>query len=436
MTQLRGPKSRFITTWRFMRNPYTCYRRWQKEFGDTFFVRALNGDVIATCNRENIRRIFALPTEVMSPFALETTRPLVGEASVFLVQGQRHRRERAILSPSFHGSRIDGQAETIREITLGQVQRLEPGRKYRMMDVMLDISLEVIIRVVFGVQTSQRVQLYQEKIKAFVSSFHPALAFSRLLHRRLFGLSPWNRFVRARAEFRGLLLDDIRQRRADKMEGDDLLSRLLDAKYEDGSTISDEAICDHLVTSLLAGHETTQISMSWGMSWLHRHPETLERLRGELAQLNSLDEIIGCGYLNGVCNEALRLNSILADIIRCVDQPLELDDCQLPAKSNIAISICLVHEDPELYPEPFKFRPERWDGLTRKPNEFLPFGGGVRRCLGAPLAILEMKMAIATFVTQCRFSLPNDIPAEEPVYRRNITMAPKTGIPLVYDGVL
>ena len=432
--KLDGPRSRFFTTVRFMRDPFTCYRNWRRLYGDTFLVKALNGNVIATCNRENIRRVFALPTETLKPFAMGTTRPLVGRSSIFLVQGQRHRRERAILSPAFHGTGIDGQAEVIRDVTRRHASRLNSGQTCLMMDLALGISMEVIIRVVFGVEGADRVERYREKISEFVASFHPALAFSRLLHRPLFGLSPWNRFVKARREFRELLTDDIRQRAGDTVRGNDLLSRLLEARYEDGSSVSEETICDHLVTSLLAGHETTQIAIAWGMSWLHRDRNVLNQLRDELKTASSIQDVIASKYLLGVCNESLRLNAIVPDIIRTLTQPVELEGGEVPAESNIAISICLVHEDPEIYPEPFAFRPERWDGVTRKPHEFLPFGGGIRRCLGAALAMLELKMVLATLVTEFRFSLPDHIPDVEPIYRRNITMAPKTGIPLVFEG--
>ena len=435
MTKLRGPRNRLSTTWRFMRDPFVCYRQWRRKYGETFLVRALNGNVVATSNLENIRRIFALPTESLTQFAVGTVQPLVGGSSIFLVDGQQHRKERAILSPSFHGSRIDGQANVIREITMRLANNLEMGSTFRVMDLALDLSLEVIIRVVFGVQSDERVQRYSQSIKEFVSSFHPTLAFSRLLHRPLFGLSPWNRFVKARRMFRDLLLEDIRERRklADHREAH-LLSRLLSTRYEDGSEITDEVICDHLISALLAGHETTQIAIAWGMSWLHRHPKVLERLRAELNQKNSLNDVANSEYLLGVCNESLRLNSVVSDIIRTVTQPLELEEFSLPANSNVAVAICLVHENAKLYPDPFMFQPERWDGVTRKPHEFLPFGGGIRRCLGATLAMLEMKIAIATLVTQFRFELPKDVPEVEPVYRRNITMAPKSGIPLVFVG--
>ena len=415
-----------------MRDPFVSYRQWRKKYGDTFLIQALNGDVVVTCNRENIRRIFASPGDAVSPFAVETSKPLVGGTSLFLIDGKQHQCERALLSPSFHGERIAGQAAIIEQVAKRVAERWEVDQTVRIMDSTLDVSLEVIIRVVFGVQSQDRIELFKEKLTRFVSSFHPILAFTRMFQRPMLGLSPWNNFIKARTDFHELLEAEIEARRTDSQQSD-LMSRLLNSKYEDGKPVSNEKIRDHLVTLLLAGHETTQIAMAWSMSWLHRQPETLTRLRSQL-QGCSTEQILSNEYLTGVCHESLRINSVLSDIVRTLKKPIKLEACELPAGTNLGVAICLVHEDPELYPDPFAFKPERWIGMTRKPNEFMPFGGGIRRCIGASLALLEMKITIATWVSKFEFSLPSDIPAEEPVYRRNITMAPRTGIPLVFEG--
>lgn len=430
--KLPGGGNRFLTTWRFMKDPYTSYRSWQQKFGDTFWIRALNGDIVVNANRENIRRIFAAPTESLSQFAVQTLKPLMGASSLFLVEGQTHRRERAMLSPSFHGDRIDGQAEIIREAAIRAGQSWQPGQTVEMMEPALELSLEVIIRIVFGIKSQAQVESFKKSIKHFVASFHPVLAFSRLTHRSLLGLSPWNRFVKSRDEFHQLIHQEIQSRRKTEKLGEDLLSRLLQARYDDDGSVSDQQICDHLVTMLLAGHETTQIAMAWAMSWLHRNPSMLGRLREELSNKNSSEQILKNEYLNGVCNESLRINAIVSDVVRKLKRPLELEDHLLPEGTNVSVAICLVHEDPELYPEPFRFMPQRWEGQRFKPHEFMPFGGGIRRCIGATLAMLELKMTIATWVEHFEFELPENIPDVEPVYRRNVTMAPKTGIPLVF----
>ncbi|MEM7455652.1 MAG: cytochrome P450 [Planctomycetota bacterium] len=432
--KFRSTGNRFLTTWKFMRDPFTCYRRWKQDFGESFMVRALNGNVVATCNRENIRRVFAARSGEVGQFAVGTIAPLMGGSSLFIVEGEQHRRERAMLSPSFRGERINNKAEEIREVAMRVARGWQPGQTMRMMDPSLDVSLEVIIRVVFGVQSPELVEEFKARIKKFVSSFHPSLAFSRLLQRPLLGLSPWNRFLKARSELFELLDEQIKLRRQSEIDSDNMLSGLMHARYEDGTGVSDKGIRDQLVTMLLAGHETTQIAISWAMSWLHRHPEFAERLRAELDKDDSIDAILRSPLLDGICNESLRINSIVSDIVRTVREPMEWEEGTLAAGTNIAVAICLVHEDPELYPDPMAFNPDRWSGAKLKPHEFMPFGGGIRRCLGAPLAILEMKIVIAAWMQNCRFELPPDRPEHEPVYRRNVTMAPKSGIPLTYTG--
>lgn len=431
---IKGPRNRVLSTWKFMRDPFSCYRKWKNEFGDTFLVRAMNGDVVVTCNRENIRRIFALPSESVEQFAVDTIKPLVGDSSIFLLQGTKHRCERAMLSPSFHGERIEGKAQLIQETTNRATRHWKQGDRIRLMDVTLDISLEVIIRVVFGVQSIEKVAILEDAIKRFVNSFHPLLAFTRLLHRPLLGLGPWNNFVGARNELHQLLDQEIKLRQDNPGEGDDLLSRMVFFGYKDGSKVGDAQMREHLIAMLLAGHETTQIAMAWAMSWLHRDPQRLERLRSELEQCHCLGEQIGNEYLQGVCNEALRLNSVLPDTARRLKLPLSLVDCELPAGTNVVVAFSLVHEDQDLYPEPFCFRPERWETFSPRGNEFMPFGGGIRRCIGATLALLEMKIVVATLVSNYRFLLPDDAPESEQVVRRNVTMAPKSGIPLIIES--
>ena len=436
MTHLNIPRTsnRFYTTWKFMRDPFTSYRRWKKEFGDTFVIRALNGDVVATCNTENVRRVFTASADSVGQFAVETLKPLLGSSSLFLIEGQAHRRERSLLSPSFHGERIASKAESIRGVALQAGRRWQPGQTYRTMDSALDVSLEVIIRIVFGIQNTARIEEVKSDIKSFVEAFHPTLGFTRLLQRPLFGLSPWNKFVSAREKFHKTLEQEIAIQREQPLDESNTLSRLMHSHYEDGRAVDDTVIRDQLVTMLLAGHETTQIAMAWAMSWIHRFPEYLNRLRNELDNDDSIESIMGSALLNGICNESLRLNAIITDIVRTLRKPMDWVDYRLPAGTNIAVSICLVHEDPEIFPDPMKFDPDRWNDRQYKPHEFMPFGGGVRRCIGAPLAMMEMKIVVATWIKNFQFALPENIPDVEEVYRRNITMAPKSGIPLVFVG--
>jgi cytochrome P450 len=417
-----------------MKDPFACYRQWQQKFGDTFMVRALNGDVVATCDRENVRKVFAARSDETGQFAVETIKPLMGGSSVLLIEGEQHRRERGLLSPAFRGQRINKNAELIREVAMRVASDWETGETIRMMDPALEVSLEVIIRVVFGVQAEDKVESLKRQIKSFVGTFHPMLAFSKLLQRPLLGLSPWNRFVKARNELHESLDAEIGRHSGCPVMQDNMLSGLLHSKYEDGENATSTGIRDQLVAMLMAGHETTQIAISWAMNWLHRHPEYADRLRAELDEDDSVEAITNSSLLNGICNESLRINSVISDVVRTLREPMEWQEGTLPAGTNIAVAICLIHEDPELYPEPFRFNPDRWNDRDFKPTEFIPFGGGTRKCLGATLAMLEMKMVVAAWMKNFQFESPSDAPEKEPLYRRNITMAPKSGIPLKFIG--
>ena len=417
-----------------MRDPFACYRDWKQRFGDTFMVNALNGDVVASCNRENIRRIFKASFDDVAPFAVDTVKPLVGGSSVFLIQGEAHRRERSVLSPPFHGKAMRNKAGEIRDSALRVAKDWQPGERIKVMDSSLEVSLEVIIRIVFGIQSEELIDRFKTYIKSFVSSFHPLLAFTRIFQSSWFGLSPWKKFTGNRDRFFELLGEQIALRRREGGNEDSVLSQLIQARYEDGRTAGDKSIQDQLVSMLLAGHETTQIAIAWAMSWLHRHPEYLVRLRESLSKDASIEAIMNDELLTGVCNESLRLNAIVSDTVRTLRIPMSWEDVELPAGTNVAIPICLVHEDPELYPDPLRFNPDRWQGASFRPHEYMPFGGGVRKCIGAPLAIMEMKIVIATWVHAFEFELPADSPDVEPLHRRNVTMAPKSGIPLVFRG--
>ena len=431
-----GTKSRFISTFRYMRDPYGSFEKWQNKFGSTFLIRALNGDVIATSNPENVRRIFAAKHDSVGQFAIETTRALVGAQSVFLAEGEQHRLERTLLLPSFHGELIRETLNTIRSVVEQATAKWQPGDNVRIMDVALDISLEVILQIVFGIQREDAIGKYKQTIMKFVKSFHPILAFTKLFQRPLFGLSPWNRFVKARSEFDELIQTEIESRRSSDTdtERNDLLSRLLNARYEDGTAIDDVGIRDQLVTLLLAGHETTQIAISWAMSWVLRNPVFHQRLIDELDE-NEFEEVVNHSkLLDGICNESLRLNPIVPDVLRRLKQPMEFEEGIIPVGKTVAAATYLIHTDPNIYEEPFEFNPDRWRERTFKPHEFLPFGGGIRRCIGATLAVYEIKIVVATLVNNYRFELPHDAPDSEIVHRRNLTLAPKSGIPLVFLG--
>ena len=437
-SKLPFPKtgSRFFTTLRYMKAPYDCYRKWKANYGDTFMVNALNGDVLATCNPDNLRTALAASSDDVSQFATETTKPLVGASSVILINGPRHKQERRILSPSFGGACLGQYAPEIESIAERKTRDWSVGDKILVMDEALDVSLDVIIRVVFGVVDTELMSAFRRQIKKFVTSFHPILAFTQLFQRSWFGLSPWVRFQKEKQALDAMLNVEIERESRNDGPSRGMLGRILQEYREQDGAIDVENVRSQLITLLLAGHETTQIAIAWAMSWLHRNPEYVDRLRVELQSCDWITVAKESKLLDGVCQETLRLNTILPDVVRTLRSPIEWSGHELPVGTNIALAGCLVHEDESLYPDPFAFKPERWEDFKAKPHQFLPFGGGVRRCLGAPLSLLEMKIVILCWIGKFEFEIPADAPESEPVHRRNITMAPQTGIPLMIKATL
>ena len=214
--------------------------------------------------------------------------------------------------------------------------------------------------------------------------------------------------------------------------GEDILSLMLAARYDDGEAMTDPQIRDELLTLLAAGHETTAIALAWAMYWLHRDPAALERLRAELATLGDEPDpeaIAQLPYLEAVCNETLRLYPIVPLAPRTLRQPMTLGEHEIPAGVNVGACTVLVHRHPALYPDPDSFRPERWLARKFAAWEFTPFGGGIRRCIGAAFAVYEMKQVLAAILPRHRLRLADDA-AIGPA-RRNITLGPRGGVRMI-----
>ena len=434
--ELPGPMRRLLCTYRIMVDPIRWYKHWRKRFGSTYLVPAINGDVVVTSNPENVRRLFKLRSDETKPFAMDAVVPVIGRGSIFLLSGVRHRKERRILMPPFHGERMRSYGDAIRQIAERAASRWEVGKPVDIAEDALDLSLEVILRAVFGVTTDERVAEYKVLIEDLVNRFHPILAFAPFLRIGFFGWSPWDRFLAARERFDVVLYEDIAARRASGARGVDILSLLLDATYEDGSQLSDELLRDELISLLIAGHETTQIVLTWAMYRLQRHDDIRDALVRELrdARGEESDAVARLPLLNGVLSETLRLHPVLIDSPKELTTTVELEEVTLQPGDNYLVCMTSLHRNPDIYEHPNVFDPKRWADRTYKPFEYCPFGGGVRRCIGSELALYEMKTVLATWVGEHRFSSVDDPEDDLGTARRNITVGPKRDLRLVYEG--
>jgi cytochrome P450 family 110 len=430
-----GPRSATLQTLAFARDPCGTLQRYAERYGDPFTLTLVSGPIVLTGTPEGIQEILTAPPQTFASNNRRFLAPLVGEHSVLLLDGASHRHERSLLLPPFHGACLQAYGALIQDLTLRRAAAWRPGQAFLMQAFTQALSLEVIIQAVFGVRDEARVQPFARLIPAYFQAFTSWLVFFPPLRRPFGGLGPWSRFTRVAARFEQLLQDEIAARRADRQPRDDILSLLLAARDEDGRAMGDEAIRDELKTLLLAGHETTAIALAWAVYWLHREPDIFDRLHTELRALGRTPDPDALGrlpYLDAVCKEALRLYPVVALISRRLRQPLRLRGSVVPAEIAVGAALPLIHSDPRLYPEPQRFRPERFLERTYTPFEYLPFGGGARRCIGAAFAVYEMKVVLGSLLARHRFRLAEDAPV--PPVPRTFTLGPKGGVRMLYDG--
>jgi len=416
----------------YAQNPYRFLGALRRRYGDTFTLRTTKGPFVVTADPALVREVFAAPPDTFRVYPADVLGPFLGEKSLLLSHGERHRRDRKLLTPPFHGGRMRAYGALIAEATRAHVATLPIGRVTPVQPMMQAISLDVILRAVFGVHDPVRTEAWLRTILDDVRAVTPALIFIPQLRRPLGGFGPWARHLAARARFDAMLFDEIRERRRDAREGEDILGLILSARYDDGSAMADEEVRDQLITLVVAGHETTGTSLAWSIDWLSRLPAVRDRLQTEVDALGdspSPEAISAATYLDAFCNEVLRVFPILPDVSREVVRPFTLGSWTIPARAAVAVGTALLHTDPRLYPDPHRFAPERWLDKKPSPFEYTPFGGGARRCLGAAFAIYEMKIALATIVRVLRFSPANEKPSKPA--RQNITIGPHDGVLVV-----
>lgn len=430
-----GPRVRLWATYQVLAHPMTSMPGWFRRYGDPMLVPTINGNVVMTAKPELVKQIFATPGSAYDVFAVKGTAALTGPRSLFQYRGEEHRRHRQLIMPSFHGSRMRAYATAMQEITRDVIGSAAGHGRVELHGLTQRISLEIILRTVFGVQDPVRVKAFSEAITALVAATNPLFLFMPFLQRAPLGLGPWAKFRRTYEVLEALLREQLaitRARHQAGTEGEDVLSMLLQARDEQGGHLDDDEIRDELRTLLFAGHETTAIALCWAVDAVGRHPAVAKRLAEELASLPAdahPEAIAALPYLEAVCNESLRLYPIVTEVLRGLHEPLELGGYSLRPPTCVSASILGVHMSPEVYPEPEAFRPERF--LERKfgPHEFLPFGGGHRRCIGAAFAGFELRVVLGTLLREHKVELCNPH-APRPV-RRNVTLAPEGGVPVI-----
>jgi cytochrome P450 len=400
---------------------------YRKKFGEVWHAHGyVRGGATATHHPDHVRSLFTAPPEQVPTIAAESPlRPVLGPASVLTSNGPRHLRQRKLLLPPFHGEAIARYEQMIADAAEREIDRWPIGRPLALAPRMQAITLDVIMAGIFGIEGKPRVGTLERGLRESIrqllrGSTWPGAKLAELMnigHDEPFGLTWLGLFVPDRYVYAIIR----KRRRADDLDQrTDILSLIMRARTEDGEALTDRELRDELMTLVLAGHETTANQLAWAWERLVRTPAAYERLREAVR-----GDADGDAVVEATITEAMRTRPVIPVTGRRVAVPWQLGEYGVPADSAVAISILLLHHREDLYPDPFGFRPERW--LDRKPGtyEWIPFGGGTRRCLGAALAMAEQRVVLRTMARRLDLEAVNP-KSERPVHR-NVTMIPAKG---------
>ena len=406
----------------------------RERFGGEWSARGyVRGTSAVTFHPDHVRSLFTAPPELVPTLAEESPlRPVLGKGSVLTSNGPRHLRQRKLLLPKFHGEAIAQYQTMIADAAEREIARWPVGRPIALAPRMQAITLDVIMAGIFGIEgRSQRGTLEH----ALRRAIREVLRASTIPGAKL---AEWMNIGRvepvglARLALRVpdkliYALIAKRRRAQDISSRNDILSTLIEARTEDGEALTDQELRDELMTLVLAGHETTANHLAWTWERLVRTPAAYERLREE-----SRSDEGGAEYIEATITESMRSRPVIPVTGRRVRVPWRLGSYAVPADTAIAVSILLLHHREDLYPDPFSFRPERWLGHKPGTYEWIPFGGGTRRCLGATLAMAEQRVVLERMART--LDLEADDPRPEKPKHRNVTMIPARGGRVIVRG--
>jgi cytochrome P450 len=423
-----GPRTpSLIQGMAFWTRPLATLERWRARYGKRFTVRIPGGPpFVMITNPDEVKQIFTAPADVLHPGeGARVLAPVVGQNSVILLDEGAHMEQRKLMLPAFHGERMARLSGLLTEVAEREVATWPRNTPIEMHPRMQSLTLEVILRAVFGLQPGERLETLREHLRAILEfgdrpvSLIPPQPGTRA-ERIAARVGPYATFLGLQRPADKLIFELIEERRRSGDGGDDVLAMLLEARHEDGSPMSDQELRDELMTLLVAGHETTASSLAWSLSRLPHHPEVLDRLRSEAAADDGDD------YLTATIQEVLRRRPVLPNVgPRLVMKPVEIGDWAYPTGVCVVPNAYLIHHDPDLYDEPYAFRPERFLDSPPGTYTWIPFGGGRRRCLGASFAMLEMKIVLRALVSVCELRPAGG--TFELSRRRNITIRPAEG---------
>ncbi len=399
---------------RFLLTEHRMLERYRRRYGEVFAIAVWPFEpLVVVSDPAEVRRIFkGDPEQLHAGEGNGILGPLVGPHSVLLLDEREHLRRRKLLLPPFHGDRMRVYGDIMRELTDAEVDTWPVGEPFALLPGMQRITLRVILRTVFGMEEGARKDRLERDLGDLLARSN--VMMNPVLQHRFGGRGPWAGFVEVRDAVDAQLYAEIARRRAADEPGEDILSMLL------ATEASDAELRDDLITLLVAGYETTATTMAWTLERLMRHPDALARSREDPA------------YLDAAVKESQRVRPVLTYVMRTLKAPMDVGGYHVRAGATLGTSITLMHRRPELYPDPHAFRPERF--LDGKPDTYgwIPFGGGVRRCLGAAFAQYEMRQVLGAILARCELRAPD--PRPERHRRKMITFVPDRGAQAVMTG--
>jgi cytochrome P450 len=416
-----------LQTARWLFRPIEFLDSCRRRYGDAFSIKFIGFEtpMVMISDPESIAALYRGRQDGLPPGRTLALEPVMGPRSVLLLEGKEHLSRRKLMLPPFHGERMRAYEGVITEVIDAEIDAWELGRPFPIHPRMQSVTLEVILRAVFGVTDEARLERLRVLLRGMLGGLaSPGIQLRVLLSRRFGRRDPMEEVRRNAAVVDELLHDEIAERRADPnlAEREDILSMLVGARFEDGSAMDDGELRDQLITLLLAGHETTATALAWTFDLLLRNPGPMTRLRAEV-------DDGGEDYLRAVISEALRLRPVVPLAGRRLRSELRVNGYVLPEGTDVTPSIWLVHTRPDAYPAPLEFRPERFLEKAPETYAWVPFGGGVRRCLGAAFAEFEMRIVLREILSRCELRGVRSAP--ERIARRNITFSPRRGTPVI-----
>lgn len=412
-----------VATWK---RPAASVERLRQRYGKRVTVKLpFQPPFVILSDPDDIKELFTAPPDAVHPGeGARILEPIIGPNSVILLDEGPHLEQRKLMLPAFHGEKMQRLSGLMTELAERELASWPRDQPLELHSRLQRVTLEIILRAVFGLEQGRRLDALRDVLTDVLAFSESPLSVIQGAQQKLRWTPPVRRLNALNKRTDELVFGLIEERRAEDEAGtgerDDVLAMLLQARHEDGSPMSPQELRDELVTALVAGHETTASQLAWAFERLSRHPEVAARLTAEIDAGGSEE------YLTATVNEILRLKPVLPNAEpRLTKKPIEIGGFLYPAGVALLASAILVHHDPEIYPEPFAFRPERFLGRQPGTYTWLPFGGGRRRCLGASFALLEMKIVLRAVLARCEVRPVGE--QAEKTRRRSITFSPSRG---------